>query len=97
MPTSRSSTAHFVCSTVCKSFFCGFATQKVSTKNNVQTAAELGVDTRCLLQIDRALAISLADCPALCEGSKAVPIAFMASTDSARMDTGRSESYRFSS
>lgn len=32
--TRRSSIAHFVCSTVCKSFFCGFATQKLSTKKS---------------------------------------------------------------
>jgi len=30
--TSRSSTAHFVCWTVFKSQFCGFAAQKYSTK-----------------------------------------------------------------
>jgi hypothetical protein len=33
--TSRSSTAHFVRSTVSKSIFCGFATQKYSTKNQL--------------------------------------------------------------
>jgi hypothetical protein len=35
--TSRSSTAHFVRSTVCKLPFCGFATQKYSTKNQLTT------------------------------------------------------------
>ena len=33
--TRRSSTAHFVCSTVCKSPFCGFAAQKFSTKSQL--------------------------------------------------------------
>ncbi|MFC3116637.1 hypothetical protein, partial [Cellvibrio fontiphilus] len=42
--TRRSSTAHFVRSTGCKSLFCGFAAQKVSTKKtNLQPAAELNV------------------------------------------------------
>ena len=35
--TRRSSTAHFVCSTGCKSLFCGFAAQKFSTKNQLTT------------------------------------------------------------
>ncbi len=35
--------AHFVCWTVCKLRFCGFASQKYSTTRNLQTAAELNV------------------------------------------------------
>ena len=41
--TRRSSTAHYVCSTVCKLRLCGFASQKYSSTLHLQTAAELGV------------------------------------------------------